>query len=77
MVEEDDEDDEREPFIDPRVLERHGRRMGFAETRRRTLILRHGNEARNEDPELFRSGGIKYGRKNYCNQVQKILREYA
>ena len=77
MVEEDDEDDERGPFIDPRVLERHGRRMGFAEMRRRTLILRHGNEARNEDPELFRSGGSKYTRSKFRDQVRAILKEYA
>ena len=77
MVEEDDEEDELEPFIDPRVLERHGRRMGFPEMRRRTLILRHGNEARNEDPELFRTGGRKYTRSKFRHHVQTILKEYA
>ena len=77
MVEEDDEEDEREPFIDPRVLERHGRRMAEAEMRRRTLILRYGNEARNEDPDLFYTGGRKYTRSKFRDQVRAILKEYA
>ena len=77
MVEEDDEEDEREPFIDPRVLERHAGRMGDAEMRRRTLILRHGNDARTKDPELFKTGGSKYYKGKYYNQVKKVLREYA